>query len=191
MSIDDISQIGAGKVKRKVKRRVGLFIDSSGLDRASKRLERKVDIGRLVQGLSTGLKIEVARYYCLIPYEDDARQFSFLDAISRSGLEVVTKRLPPKTVNRLVSMDVHVATDLITFAYGGFEKKEEGASPLEVKRAAVIVCPSRELSYSIYLASTLGVETSLADFGLYGSGDGWPGVDRWIDLSTSETIWRD
>mgnify|MGYP003587120936 FL=1 len=31
----------------------------------------------------------------------------------------------------------------------------------------------------------------MADFGLYGQTDGWKGVDKWVDLSTSETIWRE
>ena len=48
----------------------------------------------------------------------------------------------------------------------------------------------RELSYALYTASQAGVDIALADFGLYGTSDGWRGVDRWIDLSTSETIWR-
>jgi hypothetical protein len=42
----------------------------------------------------------------------------------------------------------------------------------------------------MHTAYEQGVETVLADFGQYGSTDGWKGVDRWIDLSTSETIWR-
>ncbi len=206
-----------GVMKRKMKRRMGLFIDATGLDRATRRLERKVDLSRLVSGLTSGIKLEVARYYCLIPHEDDARQFAFLDAVERAGIEVITKRLPPKGVKRQVSMDVHIASDIISFCYGHFEKKEElakavpdqtvqqasgaaaeGAAPepavkavaRPVQRIVTAVCPSRELSYALYVASQLGAETSLADFGLYGASDGWKGVERWIDLSTSETIWR-
>lgn len=204
---------------------MGLFIDATGLDRATRRLERKVDLSRLVKGLTSGIKLECARYYSLIPYEDDARQFAFLDAVERAGVEVITKRLPPKGVKRQVSMDVHIASDLVSFAYGHFAEKaaeEEKSNESEqllvgngiptsvngngngashdapkakdkekdVKRVATIICPSRELSYAIFMANQLGVETSLADFGLYGQSDGWKGVDRWIDLSTSETIWR-
>lgn len=216
MGRDELEVLKGGVVKRKQKRRIGLFIDATGLDRATRRLERKVDLSRLVSGLTSGLKIEIARYYCLIPYEDDARQFAFLDAVERAGIEVVTKRLPPKGVKRQVSMDVHLATDLINYSYGGFaegtqkkseeedkvanaenqgsERKVIAAKPKnspDIKRLAVVVCPSREVSYAIYTASENGVETSLADFGLYGSSDGWKGVDRWVDLSTSETIWRD
>jgi NYN domain len=195
MGSEDFEQLGQGRLRRKSKRIVGLFIDGVGLDRATRRLDRKVDLGRLVKGVTTGLKLELARYYTLIPHEDDARQFSFLDAVERAGLEVVVKRLPPIGVKRQVSVDIHMGVDLISFAYGQFHKSEEEesvpASPeAPVKRSALIVCPSRELSYGIYMANQAGVETSLADFGLYGTSDGWKGVDRWIDLSTSETIWR-
>lgn len=212
MSRDEFEQLEGGKFRRKTKRKLGLFIDGTGLDRATRRLERKVDLTRLVAGLTSGLKPEIARYYTLVPYEDDARQFAFLDAVERAGLEVVVKRLPPKGVKRQVSMDVHIATDLLCFGYGHFDKAEEAVDPAtavpaaavptgetappakpkpEVKRLATIVCPTRELSYSIFMSHELKVETSLADFGLYGSSDGWKGVDKWIDLSTSETIWRD
>ena len=208
MGREDLQVLKGGVVKRKTKRKIGLFIDAVGLDRATRRLDRKVDLSRLVSGLTSGIGVEVARYYCLIPYEDDARQLAFLDAVERAGVEVVTKRLPPKGVKRQVSMDVHMCCDLMKFSYGEFgarrvqdkEAKVENApqqatsietvAERKVKRLATIVCPSRELSYAIYNASQLGVETSLADFGLYGTSDGWKGVDRWVDLSTSETIWR-
>lgn len=217
MGREEFEVLKGGVVKRKTKRRTALFVDATGLDRATRRLERKVDLSRLVRGLTSGIKLEIARYYCLIPYEDDARQFAFLDAVERAGIEVVTKRLPPKGVKRQVSMDVHIASDLIGYSYGHFADSEKTAEkPSEsknaqtvnednpkvvsapskksaaksIKRVATIVCPSREMSYAIYLAHQLGVETALADFGLYGASDGWKGVDRWIDLSTSETIWR-
>ena len=221
MGREELEILKGGVVKRKVKRRIGLFIDGIGLDRATRRLERKVDLSRLVSGLTSGLQIEVARYYTLVPYEDDARQFAFLDAVERAGLEVITKRLPPKGVKRQVSMDVHIATDVIGFSCGQIKtivgRQEVGevsavsaaasavaangpapaivqapAAPIaEVKRMCIVVCPSREISYALYGSHLLGAETTLSDFGLYGSSDGWKGVDRWIDLSTSETIWRD
>ena len=256
MGRDELELLKGGIVKRKTKRRVGLFIDATGLDRATRRLDRKVDLSRLVRGLTQGVQVEVARYYTLIPYEDDARQFAFLDAVERAGVEVITKRLPPKGVKRQVSMDVHLATDLISFSYGLFEnhqqqreQSKQGAAgsfqgaypgmnsgvrrgenggngnyspgavlhgpaavvapspdgdapkdaPAEkppekkenIRRIATVVCPSREVSYAIFMSHQFGVETSLADFGLYGSSDGWKGVDKWVDLSTSETIWRE
>jgi len=208
MGREEFQLLKEGVVKRKVKRRLGLFIDGLGLDRATRRLERKVDLSRLVAGLASGMQPEIARYYTLIPNEDDARQFAFLDAVERAGLEVVVKRLPPKGVKRQVSMDVHIAADLIAFGYGHFEasaseeeaKKVANApvAPVEkkpktpIKRMANIVCPSREVAYGIFMCNQFGVETSLSDFGQYGtSKGGWKGVERWVDLSTSETIWRD
>ena len=223
MGREEFEVLKGGVVKRRVKRRVGIFIDGIGLDRATRRLYKKVDLSRLVSGLTSGVQVEVARYYTLVPYEDDARQFAFLDAVERAGLEVVTKRLPPKGVKRQVSMDVHLSTDLVSYSFGNFESKPETAtaeseqlrvneqptngnqpsdtsppasgrakgSDPAIKRIAAIVCPGREVSYAIYMANSLGVETSLVDFGLYGASDGWKGVDRWIDLSTSETIWRE
>lgn len=219
MGRDELELLKGGIVKRKTRRHMGLFIDATGLDRATRRLDKKVDLSRLVKGLTSGLKLEVARYYSLIPFEDDARQFAFLDAVERAGVEVITKRLPPKGVKRQVSMDVHVATDMIAFAYGNFAQQVEtletkavanGAAPMtmavtseeevaavtpepkvkDIRRCITVVCPSRELTYAIYMCNKLGIETSLADFGLYGQSDGWKGVDRWVDLSTSETIWR-
>lgn len=232
MGREEFELLKGGIVKRKIKRHMGLFIDATGLDRATRRLERKVDLARLVQGITSGAKLEVARYYALIPYEDDARQFAFLDAVERAGVEVITKRLPPKGVKRQVSMDVHIAADMVSFAHGVFADKaaaKEAAKAVvngspqsvlgshhvlgspeseivapppvvqtpapaprdpNIRRMITVVCPSRELSYALFMCSDLGIETSLADFGLYGSSDGWKGVDRWIDLSTSETIWR-
>jgi hypothetical protein len=215
MGREEFEVLKSGIVKRRVKRKLGLFIDGIGLDRATRRLNRKVDLSKLVSGLTSGLEPEVARYFTLVPHEDDARQFAFLDAVERAGLEVIVKRLPPKGVKRQVSMDVHMATDLISYSCGEFlavaaadnpQKAEsngnqapeaEGAekkatkSNENIKRVAAIICPTRELSYAIYVSHLMGVETSLVDFGLYGSSDGWKGVDRWVDLSTSETIWRD
>ena len=213
MGREDFEQLSGGVIRRKSKRVVGLFLDGIGLDRATRRLERKVDLSRLVAGLISGMRVEVARYYTLIPYEDDARQFSFLDAVERAGLEVVLKRLPPKGVKRQVSMDVHMATDMMSFAFGQLQRAAVEntetklavgdassvavtstiATPVRednVRRSLVAVCPSRELSYAIYQASLFGAETSIADFGLFGTSDGWKGVDHWVDLSTSETIWR-
>jgi len=215
MGREEFQVLREGVVKRKVKRRLGLFVDGLGLDRATRRLERKVDLSRLVAGLTSGMQPEVARYYTLIPNEDDARQFAFLDAVERAGLEVVMKRLPPKGVKRQVSMDVHIAADLIAFGFGHFAKEEAkeeiseeaqqvaNGAPLTspnkplaekppIKRMANIVCPNREISYGIFMCNQFKVETSLSDFGQYGnSKGGWKGVDRWVDLSTSETIWRD
>ena len=201
MGREELEIIGKGIVKRRVKRVVGLFIDATGLDRATRRLDKKIDLSRLVTGLTQGLDIEISRYYSLIPHDDDTRQLSFLEAVQRAGVEVITKRLPPKGVKRQVSIDVQIATDIMDFTYGAFKKEVAqtmavnapvGPSNIsEVKRIAIIVCPSRDLNYALNSAYKHGTETVLADFGLYGQTDGWKGVDRWVDLSTSETIWRE
>lgn len=111
-------ELGKGVIKRTERRVLGLFIDGTGLDRATRRLNRKVDMSALVRGVSSGLTPIVARYYTLIPYEDDSRQRAFLDAVSRAGLSVIVKRLPPKGVTRQVSIDVEMASDLVAFALG-------------------------------------------------------------------------
>ncbi len=218
MSRDELEKLKNGVVKRKVKRVVGLFVDGVSLDRATYRLERKIDLSKLVTSLTEGVPAEVMRYYTLIPYDDDARQFSFLSAVERAGLEAVAKRLPPKSVTRKVAMDVHIATDLMLFASGNFAKreikqdKENTADNFiitddmeekdlrlnlgqecdsSVKRIAILLCPSREISYALYIAHQLGVEIELVDFGSYSKSDNWRNIDKWVDLSTSETIWRD
>jgi len=210
--------LGSGVLKRKERRVLGLFIDGTGLDRATRRLKRKVDLTRLVRGVTSGSTPVVARYYTLIPYEDDSRQRAFLDAVHRAGLQVIVKRLPPKGITRQVSVDTEMAADIIAFAQGHtkfsnlstYDPKDftatgsalPSAMPfMEVKpdmeplieeapeallapnkqpsvnihRIVTVVCPSRELSYPISLAKELGIDTAT----------------KWIDLSDSETIWRE
>lgn len=238
MSRRDLEQLEGGKFRRKVRRKVGIFVDGVGLDRATRRLHRKVDLSRFMASLTAGLAPEISKYYTLVPYEDDARQFAFLEAVERAGLEVCVKRLPPKTIKRPVTMDVHIGVDLILFCLGlsasgdreeddnsadaGFVNSapfhsaddsgsqiisssfsEESTSNQLIKdqpnpktnsdaiREIILVCPNRELNYAIYQCHNLGARTSIADFGLHGHSEGWRGVDTWIDLSISETIWRD
>ena len=197
----------------------------------------------LIRGVTSGHPAVVARYYTLIPYEDDSRQRAFLDAVSRAGLSVIVKRLPPKGVNRQVAVDLEMAADIVAYALGhvnfsaaheyqpGQEPVQQMASPpttqpfvrlklaqsrsareenqAEVKaeapahkatldsetsaaqRSVVVVCPSRELSYPIGLVKELGVDTTTADFGQFNTGDILKSASKWIDLSDSETIWRD
>jgi hypothetical protein len=179
--------------------------------------------------------------------------------VSRAGLTVLVKRLPPKGVTRQVSIDVELAADIIAFALGhfkfsdlgeykteanaprgsalptaapfmrmqrpgaaahakeapkstnGHEKKvpdaileavppvmspEEAAAAIaqankKEKRMITLVCPSRDVSYAIALANELGVETTTADFGQFNTGDILKSAHKWIDLSDSETIWKD
>lgn len=233
-------ELGGGIVKKRERRVVGLFIDGTGLDRATRRINRKVDMTALVRGVTSGLNPIVARYYTLIPYEDDSRQRAFLDAVARAGLSVIVKRLPPKGITRQVSVDLEMAADVVAFSLGlsSFSKENEympadhvarmtavastvanfgrkqgspvaveapppsptprGDKPLlardadsNVTRSIVVVCPSRELAYPLGMVKDLGCDTTSADFGQFNTGDILKSAAKWIDLSDSETIWRD
>ncbi len=233
--------IGKGIVKRSEKRVVGLFIDGIGLDRATRRLNRKVDLAALVRGVTSGVNPLVARYYTIVPYEDDSRQRAFLDAVSRAGLRVIVKRLPPKGVTRQVCTDAEMAADIVAFALGhstfsdlsewkpderhehnndrktismipgksenvnkdssaadetagDLRDSDEGdkaqRSNLPEKRSVIVVCPSRDIAYPISLLKELNVDTINADFTQAHGGDVLKSAAKWIDLTTSETIWR-
>jgi hypothetical protein len=221
-------ELGRGIVKRAERRVLGLFIDGTGLDRATRRLNRKVNMTALVRGVTSGSTPVVARYYTLIPYEDDSRQRAFLDAVNRAGLQVIVKRLPPKGITRQVSVDVEMAADMLAFTMGHSsfgalseyipedklgagqdklhrmaQKQTESDQPSEaqqgndaaaqgkVRRIVTLVCPSRDLAYPISLSSELGAETITADFGEFAGGDVLKSASKWIDLSGSETIWRE
>ncbi len=232
-------ELGGGFIKKKERRIVGLFIDGTGLDRATRRINRKVNMSGLVRGVTSGLNPIVARYYTLIPYEDDSRQRAFLDAVARAGLSVIVKRLPPKGVTRQVSVDLEMAADLVAFSLGlsSFSKENEympadqpvrssaamgGISnfgrrqyeqedfrdtppvppvyertllardtDLTIQRSVVVVCPSRELIYPLGMIKDIGSDTTTADFGQFNTGDIMKSAAKWIDLSDSETIWRD
>ncbi len=108
----------SGVIRRRIKREIGIFIDGTGLDRAARRINKRIDMNALVQGVSSGLSPTFARYYTLLPFEDDARHHSFLDAVARAGLSVVVKRLPPKGITRQVTVDVEMAADIVAFARG-------------------------------------------------------------------------
>lgn len=231
-------KIGKGVVKRSEKRVVGLFIDGTGLDRATRRINRKVELANLVRGVTSGVTPVVARYYTIVPYEDDSRQRAFLDAVSRAGLRVIVKRLPPKGVNRQVSTDAEMAADIVAFALGHStfsdlsewkpdtdggshhakstntismmpkggaidddapseqppaiteDSNQAPRSALPEKRSVIVVCPSRDIAYPISLVKELNVDTVNADFSQLHGGDVLKSAAKWIDLSTSETIWR-
>lgn len=242
-------ELGKGIIKRSEVRRLGLFIDGTGLDRATRRINKKVDMSSLLRGVTSGTVPAVARYYTLIPYEDDSRQRAFLDAVTRAGLQVIVKRLPPKGVSRQVSVDIEMAADIVAFALGHMKFSDlseykpdlghgrgsalpsaipfprltgmraqradtptPGTTPGAVvpaaqaavasaasdetkqrkeKRSVVLVCPSRDLAYAISLVKELGVDTTTADFGQFNTGDILKSAAKWIDLSDSETIWRE
>ena len=58
-------------------------------------------------------------------------------------------------------------------------------------RSIVVVCPSRELAYPLSLVKDIAADTTSADFGQFNTGDILKSAQKWIDLSDSETIWRD
>lgn len=227
-------KLGGGFIKKREKRVVGLFIDGTGLDRATRRINRKVDMAALVRGVTSGITPVVARYYTLVPYEDDSRQRAFLDAVARAGLSVIVKRLPPKGITRQVSVDLEMAADMVAFAHGrtSFSKENEympadaplraaaihtpaqyvrrqqaeeaetveGKEPSQgeaipdiktAPRSIVVMCPSRELAYPLSLIKDIAADTTSADFGQFNTGDILKSAQKWIDLSDSETIWRD
>jgi hypothetical protein len=237
MSEKKFQELGGGLVKKKERRVVGLFIDGVNLDRATRRINKKVDLQALVRGVSSGSVPVVARYYTVIPHEDDSRQRAFLDAVARAGLSVIVKRLPPKGIARQVTTDLEMAADIVAFSLGlsSFSKENEylpaeiqavknmaigGAhkaqhadaidasaitpaqrpsGPLlqidadvkDARRSVVVVCPSRELSYPLSMAKDLGADTTTADFGQFTGSDVLKSAQKWIDLSGSETIWRE
>lgn len=219
-------KLQGGFIKKREKRVIGLFIDGTGLDRATRRINRKVDMAALIRGVTSGIHPVVARYYTLVPYEDDSRQRAFLDAVAKAGLSVIVKRLPPKGITRQVSVDLEMAADIVAFSFGETtftkeneylpkdeapahtpaqyvrrqreeeeqtETEEKAAIPdiITAPRSVVVVCPSRELAYPISLVKNVAADTTTADFGQFNTGDVLKSAAKWIDLSNSETIWRD
>lgn len=232
MTEQKYQQVKGGLIKKTKRRVVGVFIDGIGLDRATRRLNRRIDLAALIKGVTSGLAPTLARYYTVVPNEDDSRHRSFLDAVSRAGLNVIVKRLPPKGITRQVTTDIEMSTDIVAYALGlsSFNKAFEylpaemqavknmsvgGAkatiSPADISeskrqsgpllnidpqksdttRSLIVICPTRELSYAMTLAKDLGADTTTADFGKFNRGDVLKSANKWIDLSDSETIWKD
>jgi hypothetical protein len=232
MSDNKFQQLRGGLIKKKEKRVVGIFIDGVNLDRATRRMNKRVDLSALVRGVCSGSTPVVARYYTVIPHEDDSRQRAFLDAVARAGLTVVVKRLPPKGIERQVATDIEMASDIVAFSLGlsSFSKENEylpaeleaakqyasadssealdpaslqpptrtggpllhvdSAAP-DTRRSVVVICPSRELSYPMNLAKHLGADTTTADFSQFAGSNVLKSAAKWIDLSGSETIWKE
>jgi hypothetical protein len=238
MTEERFKELRGGLIKKKEKRVVGVFIDGVNLDRATRRINRKVDLRALVKGVCSGSTPVVARYYTVIPHEDDSRHRAFLDAVARAGLTVIVKRLPPKGIERQVTTDIEMAADIVAFSLGlsSFSKENEylpleleaakqyaassnGSSRREqaeldpqslpqahrsggpllhldpetqnTRRSVVVICPSRELSYPTGLVKNLGADTTTADFSKLAGGDVLKSAAKWIDLSGSESIWKE
>ncbi len=185
-------------IRRQVSREIGLFVDGVALDRAAKRIRRRIDYDALLKSLTSGSKFSVARYYTILPNEDDARQLAFLDAIRNAGFEVVSKRLPPKGIDRQVSIDVEMTGDIMAFAleHPDFAKKEVAENAEEESRekkakkirSVMLVCPSREMNYALNMVKQLPVQTITADFGDMRSGDILRSANEFVDLSGNEGI---
>jgi hypothetical protein len=232
MTEQKYQQVKGGLIKKTKRRVVGVFIDGIGLDRATRRLNRRIDLAALIKGVTSGLAPTLARYYTVVPHEDDSRHRSFLDAVSRAGLNVIVKRLPPKGITRQVTTDIEMSTDIVAYALGlssfnkAFEylpaemqavknmsvggakatispadisESKRQSGPLlnidpqkaDITRSLIVICPTRELSYAMTLAKDLGADTTTADFGKFNKGDVLKSASKWIDLSDSETIWKD
>ena len=206
--MERFQEVGKGLIKRKNKRVLGVFIDGIGLDRATRRIKRKVQMSKLIQGVASGLTPIVARYYTLLPSEDDSRHHAYLDALVQAGIEVVVKRLPPKGVNKQASISVEMSADIIAFAMGhnnfgdlslykldyareNSKEKQETEKKAEGERIVTVICPDRDLNYAISFARDLKVDTVTADFGKFSGYDVLKSSAKWIDLSDSETIWRE
>lgn len=200
-----ITKLKKGVVKRSDPVEIGIFVDGIGIDRGSRRMQKRVSWTSLIQSLCQGRAPNVCRYYTVIPFEDDARQHSFLDSVARAGLSVVVKRLPPKGIERQVTSDVEAATDIIGFALGLDELIPTGSDQLKTensifqenqpiegaRRKVILVAPSRDMIYPLQLLRIHKIETVIADFGPPQTGELMQVANNWIDLSTSETIWRE
>jgi len=187
-------------IKRSLKRRLAIFVDGVGVDRASRRQGQRIDLNGLIQALTNGIKPTFARYYTIIPHEDDSRHRAFLDAVERAGMSTLVKRLPPVGVERQASLDPEISCDIIAFslahpelyksqALQEEEKKFETSSSEEDNIRIIVVCPSRDIVHALGLANQIGVETVLADFGDYQSKDLIARARQWIDLSQTKEIW--
>lgn len=164
-------------IRRSGEKNIGIFIDGISLDRATRKIGRKIQWKSFKESLSEGRSPILANYYTVLPFEDDARQHSFLGAVERDGLSVIIKRLPPKGIDRQVTADVEITTDLCNFALTTENPK------------AIIVTPSRELAYPLRILDDQKIECVIVDFGMPQSPELMKAAKSWIDLSTTEGIW--
>lgn len=184
--------------KRSGSKSIGVFVDGVSLDRATRRLKRRVDLSQLLKALTPGITPLAARYYTLIPHEDDSRHRSFLDAVERAGMQVTVKRLPPKGSTRQVSFDPEMITDIMAFALGGApdgnarsSTDADGTAEKPADRmGVVVVCPSRDVVYPLSVLHGLKVETIVADFESPATPDLLSAASQWVDLIAAQHIWK-
>jgi hypothetical protein len=181
-----------GKViNRRIDKRTALFIDGPALDRASKRLHKKVELKNLVEALSNSVPFSLIRYYTLLPYEDDSRHRSFLQALGNSGIESVVKRLPPKGVTRQVDISVEIATDMLMFGGNIGKVSIDTQTTSQEKKIITLVCPNRDLRYPLELLHSINIDIVGVDFGRHIATEISDFTSKWIDLNSLDTIWRE
>jgi hypothetical protein len=186
-------------VRREQTHSIGVFLDGVSLDRAARRLNKKVDWKLLVKVVSEGRIPKLLRYYTVIPHEDDARHHSFLGAVEGAGFQVIVKRLPPKGVNRNVTIDLEMASDVVAFGLGlsdlpannegshdlrGDSKlSESGAARTLEKSEIILICPPNDLEYPLRLIANRDAKITVVDFKGSGTSELIKVSSKWMDLS--------
>jgi hypothetical protein len=180
--------IGTGKstyLRREKPRKIGLFVDGVNLDRASRRVGKKVDWKLLAKLVSEGRALNLLRYYTVIPNEDDARHHSFLGVIEGAGYEVVLKRLPPKGVNKTVTTDLELTADILKFSFQEkinaltLHSELENTSTIEI----VLVCPPDDIEYALRILLDQGIKITIVDFKSHNAPSLVKLSSKWMDLS--------
>jgi hypothetical protein len=188
-------------VRREQTHAIGVFLDGVSLDRAARRLNKKVDWKLLVKVISEGRVPKLLRYYTVIPHEDDARHHSFLGAVEGAGFQVIVKRLPPKGINRNVTIDLEMASDIVGFGLGlrdlpastdpagkegardsrGENKPSDTRTP--EKAEIILICPPNDLEYPLRLIADREVKITVVDFKGSGTSELIKVSSKWMDLS--------
>jgi len=172
-------------VKQQTDSELALFVDGTSLDRAAKRLNKRLDIPKLIERVSTA-KCSFVRYYNTIPSKDDARHIAFMDNLRNHGIEVVMRRLPPIGITKRVAIDIDMATDIIGYTLHHPSFASDWTRE-DKKRGVIVVCPTEELDRTLEMVTQTGSPLSVADFGRPRS---LPYGRDWINLEAFSDIWR-
>ena len=198
MAVKD--EVSKGFIRREQTHSIGVFLDGVNLDRATRRIGKKVDWKLLVKVIGEGRTPKLLRYYTVIPREDDARHHSFLTAVEGAGFQVIVKRLPPKGVNKTVTTDLEIASDLIAFGLGLSELSGSSEGSFETERVRnspntthnkseiILICPTNDLEYPLRLITSSDVKSSdvkitIVDFKGSGTSELVKVSSKWMDLS--------
>ncbi len=193
------AEASKGYVRREQTHSIGVFLDGVSLDRAARRLNKKVDWKLLVKVISEGRIPKLLRYYTVIPHEDDARHHSFLSAVEGAGFQVIVKRLPPKGVNKNVTIDLEMASDVVAFGLGlsdlptstegTHESRGDSNSPKSAttrtpeKSEIILICPPNDLEYPLRLIANRDAKITIVDFKGSGTSELIKVSSKWMDLS--------